>query len=120
MTRREQGGFYNNQLRFKCELATKNKKVNELIGTLVTMGELPNAFFASSLAQVAYMRAIQAINTLDLQEGTFGAFLYHTFKSILTLNAIDDNEHEVDLYFAPEGDRLEFEIHDQRWVVFTR
>ena len=120
VTREEQGGFYNNALKFKCELATKNKKVNKLIGTLVTMGQAPTAMFQSSLVQVVYLRAIQALNTLDLQEGTFGAFLYDTFKSILTLNVMDENEKDVDLYFAPEGDRVEFEINDERYAVFMR
>lgn len=120
VTRQEQGGFYNNQLKFKCELVTKNKKVNELLGTLVTMGEAPAGMFQSALVQAAYMKVINDINTLDLVEGSFGAFLYNTFKSIMTLNAIDENEKDVDLYFSPDGDRLEFEVNDERYVVFTR
>lgn len=120
VTRRDQGGFYNNDLKFKCELLTKNKKVNKLLGTLVTMGAAPAGMFQSALVQATYMRVINEINTLDLVEGTFGAFLYNTFKSIMTLNAIDDNEKDVDLYFSPEGDRLEFEINEERYVVFTK
>jgi hypothetical protein len=34
--------------------------------------------------------------------------------------AIDENEKEVDLCVSPEGDRLEFEVNDERYVVFTR
>ena len=120
VTRRDQGGFYNNDLKFKCELLTKNKKVNKLLGTLVTMGAAPAGMFQSALVQATYMRVINEINTLDLVEGTFGAFLYNTFKSIMTLNAIDDDEKDVDLYFSPDGDRLEFEINEERYVVFTK
>ena len=120
VTRQEQGGFYTNQLKFKCELVTKHKKLNELLGILVTMGAAPAGMFQSALVQAVYMKVINEINNLERIEGSFGAFLYNTFKSIMTLNAIDENEKEVDLYFSPEGDRLEFEVNDERYVVFTR
>ena len=120
VTRQEQGGFYNNQLKFKCELVTKHKKLNELLGILVTMGAAPAGMFQSALVQAVYMKVINDINNLERIEGSFGAFLYDTFKSIMTLNAIDENAKEVDLYFSPDGDRLEFEVNDERYVVFTR
>ena len=120
VTRRDQGGFYNNQLKFKCELVTKHKKLNELLGILVTMGAAPAGMFQSALVQAVYMKVINDINNLERIEGSFGAFLYDTFKSIMTLNAIDENAKEVDLYFSPDGDRLEFEVNDERYVVFTR
>ena len=98
----------------------KHKKVNELLGILVTMGAAPAGMFQSALVQAVYMKVINDINNLERIEGSFGAFLYDTFKSIMTLNAIDEDEKEVDRYFSPDGDRLEFEVNDERYVVFTR
>jgi len=114
------GGFYNNEQRFKCELATKNRRLNELLGTLVTTGNAPTSGFQSSIVQVVYMRMIDAINTMDRVPGSWGDYLYDTFKSIMTFNLMDDTEGEVDLYFAPEGDVMEFEISRQRTVRFER
>ncbi len=114
------GGFYNNEHRFKCELATKNRRLNELLGTLVTTGNAPSAGFQSSIVQVVYMRMIDAINTMDRVPDSWGDYLYDTFKSIMTFNLMDDTEGEVDLYFAPEGNVMEFEISRQRTVRFER
>jgi hypothetical protein len=43
---------------------------------------------------------IDAINTMDRVPGSWGDYLYDTFKSIMTFNLMDDTEGEVDLYFA--------------------
>lgn len=120
LTREDQGGFYNNDLKFKCELVTKNRAVNRRLAALATMGGAPTSGFQFGISMGALMRALQAINTLDRTEGSWGDYLYQTFKSMLTFNAMDENVHEIDLYFSPDGDRLEFEIEGERTAIFER
>ncbi len=38
----------------------------------------------------------------------------------MTFNLMDNTEGEMDLYFAPEGDVMEFEFSRQRTVRFER
>lgn len=118
LRREDQGGFYNNQLRFKCDLVTRNRAVNRRLGALATMGGAPTSGFQFGISMAALQRALAAINTLDRTEGSWGDYLYRTFKSMLTFNAMDENVHEVDLYFSPDGGRLEFEIDGQRTAIF--
>lgn len=119
LTRGEQGGFFNNDLKFKCELLTKNKAVNRRLGQLATMGQAPTSGFQMGISMVALMKVLDAINTLDRTEGTWGDYLYRTFKSMMTFDLMDEDVREIDLYFSPEGDELEFEIEGERTAVFT-
>jgi hypothetical protein len=118
--RGDQGGFFNNDLKFKCELLTKHRGVNRRLGELATMGGAPTSGFQMGISMAALMRAMQAINTLDRTEGSWGDYLYRTFKSMMTFNLMDENVDEVHLYISPEGDQLEFEIDGDRTAVFTR
>ncbi len=120
LTRGPQGHFYNNDLKFKCEIVTRSRRVNRLLGVLLTAGGAPTAGFQSSLVQVVWMRALRVINTLPRTEGTWGTYLYETFKSFLTFNLMDRDEAEIDLYFSPDGEQLEFEISRDRTAVFER
>ncbi len=117
LTRGDQGGFYNNELKFKCELATKSRQLNRRLGVLLTTGQAPSTGMHMGLVQVVWMRMIKAINTAPRNEGSWGHYLYETFKSIMTFDLMDDNEGEADLYFSPDGERLEYEISRQRTVV---
>lgn len=118
--RGDQGGFYDNELKFKCELVTKHRGVNRRLGELATMGGAPTSGFQMGISMGVLMRALRAINTLDRQEGSWGDYLYKTFKSMMTFNLMDENVREIDLYVSPEGDELEFEIAGERTAVFTR
>lgn len=120
LTRGPQGGFYNNNLKFKCEIATKSRRVNRLLGVLLTGGGAPAAGFQSSLVQVVWLKALQVINTLPRTEGSWSNYLYETFKSFLTFNLMDRDEAEVDLYFSADGEQLEFELSRDRTAVFKR
>ena len=120
LRRGEQGGFYNNANRFKCELLTRHRALNALLGRLVTMGQAPVAGFQSALVQGAYMNQVQEINRADRVPGSFADLLYETFKSIISANAMDANETELDVYTSPDGDVMEFGISRDRTVRFVR
>lgn len=120
LERGDQGGFYNNNLKFKCELLTKHRGVNRRLGELATMGAAPTSGFQMGISMGVLMRVMQVINTLDRQEGSWGDYLYKTFKSMMTFNLMDENVKEIDLYVSPEGNELEFEIDGERTAVFTR
>jgi hypothetical protein len=119
LERGDQGGFYNNDLKFKCELLTRHRGINRRLGELATMGAAPTSGFQMGISMAALMKALDAINTLDRSEGTWGDYLYRTFKSMMTFNLMDENVKEIDLYISPEGDELEFEIEGERTAVFT-
>lgn len=116
----DQGGFYNNEHRFKCEIVTRNRRLNELIGELVTMGRAPTANFQSGLVMAAWVKVFDEINRMPRTPGSWGDYLYETFKSIMTFNLMDDQEGEVDLYVSGDGRLLEFEISRDRTVAFER
>lgn len=119
LERGEQGGFYNNNLKFKCELVTKHRGVNRRLGELVTMGAAPTSGFQMGISMVALMKVLDVINKLDPGEGTWGDYLYKTFKSMMTFNLMDEDVKEIDLFISPEGNELEFEIDGERTAVFT-
>ena len=66
------------------------------------------------------MRMLQQINTLEEVPGSWGAYLYETFKSMMTFDLMDDNSGEIDLYFSPEGNRLRYAISRDRTVELKR
>jgi len=119
LERGEQGGFYNNNLKFKCELVTKHRGVNRRLGELVTMGGAPTSGFQMGISMGALMRVLDIINRMDPGEGTWGDYLYKTFKSMMTFNLMDEDVKEIDLFFSPAGDELEFEIEGERTAIFT-
>ena len=86
------------------------------------MGSAPTSGFQMGLVQGMWMRMIREINIAPRVAGSWGDYLYETFKSIMTFNLMlmDDNDGEVDLYFDPQGERLEFEISRGRTVVLER
>ncbi len=46
-----------------------------LHGTRVTTGQAPTSGFQSSIVQVVYMRMIDAINTMERVDGSWGDYL---------------------------------------------
>ncbi|HJO37510.1 MAG: hypothetical protein QGF21_11025 [Vicinamibacterales bacterium] len=52
--------------------------------------------------------------------GSWGDYLYETFKSTLTFNLMDDQAGEVDLVFSPDGRAMEYEISRDRTIRLER
>jgi hypothetical protein len=120
LERDEQGGFYNNSQKFKCELVTRNERLNAYLAKLVTMGGAPVSGFQFGLVQVVYMRMINEINTMERVPGSWGDYLYETFKSLMTFDLMDEDTGEIDLFFSPDGQTLEYEISRGRTVRLER